>query len=108
LIKQNQLLIALCSAPDDQVADRLIAEILDARLAACVTRIPNVQSHYWWKNQKESALEVLLVLKTTEDRGDALKRHVLSHHPYQTPELIFLKVSDALEAYSAWVQAETR
>jgi periplasmic divalent cation tolerance protein len=104
----DKLLIAFCSVPDDQVADRLIVGILDSRLAACVTRLSNAQSHYWWKEQKESTSEVLLVLKTTQDRVDALKQYVLIHHPYQTPELLFVTVSDALESYSSWVQAETR
>lgn len=107
MIKQNQLLIALCSAPDDQVADRLISGILDSRLAACITLLPNAQSNYWWKGQKESTSEVLLLMKTTQDHVDALKQYVLVHHPYQTPELVFVTVSDALESYSAWVQAET-
>jgi periplasmic divalent cation tolerance protein len=105
---EDKVLVAFCSVPDDQVADLLIAGILDSRLAACITRLPNAQSHYWWKEQKESTSEVLLLIKTTQDRVDALKQYVLIHHPYQTPELLFVTVSDALESYSSWVQAETR
>jgi periplasmic divalent cation tolerance protein len=105
---EDKLLVAFCSVPDDQVADRLITGILDSRLAACITRLPNAQSLYRWKGQKESTLEVLLVMKTTQDRVNALKQYVLIHHPYQTPELLFVTVSDALESYSSWVQAETR
>ena len=77
-------------------------------LAACVTTIPGAQSRYWWKDQLESSTEWLLLIKTSPDRVDSLKRHLSAHHPYDTPELLELPVTSAFTAYAAWVEKETR
>ena len=49
-----------------------------------------------------------MIIKTTEDRTEALKGFVQTHHPYDTPELIVVPISAGLDAYLAWVKKETR
>lgn len=101
-------MIGLCTAANEAAAKVLIDGMLDTRLAACVTLVPGVQSYYWWQEKRDSASEVLLIIKTRADRVEALKHFVQEHHEYDVPELIFLSVSDGLEAYMAWIQKETR
>ncbi|NBW01102.1 MAG: divalent-cation tolerance protein CutA [Betaproteobacteria bacterium] len=105
--KEN-VVIALCCAPDSSTAQRLTQELLSQRLAACVNLISGIQSHYWWQGKMQSADEVLMIIKTTEDRTEALKGFMQTHHPYDTPELIVLPISAGLDAYLAWVKKETR
>jgi periplasmic divalent cation tolerance protein len=104
----EKLLVALCSAPNEETAKALSQSILDARLAACVSRVPGVQSQYWWQGVLETAEETLLMIKTTAVQVDALKAHIQKHHPYETPELLFLAAEDCLEAYGQWVKREAR
>ena len=47
-------------------------------------------------------------IKTTPVQVDALKAHIQKHHPYETPELLFLGVEDCLEGYGQWVKREAR
>ncbi len=104
----DRLLVALCSVPDRGTADALSSSVLEARLAACVSQIPGVRSRYWWKGSLESAEEVLLVIKTASCQVDALKSYVQVHHPYDTPELIFLPAESCLDGYAQWVRGEVR
>lgn len=100
--------IAFCTAEDEASASKLAQGLLTARLAACVNLLPGVRSHYWWQGKLESSTEVLMVIKTTADRVDALKAFVSEHHSYDTPEFLVLPVSDGLERYLAWMEKETR
>ncbi|MEN9830368.1 MAG: divalent cation tolerance protein [Pseudomonadota bacterium] len=104
----DRLLIAICSAPNEETAKVLSKSILEARLAACVSRMPGVQSQYWWKGALENAEETLLMIKTTTVKVEALKAHIQKNHPYETPELIFVPIEAALDSYALWIHHETR
>ena len=102
----EKLLVAICSTPNIEVASALSTSILESRLAACVSQLPGVRSQYWWKDTLETAEEVVLMIKTTSAQVDQLKSHIQENHPYETPELLFIPVESALDAYAQWVRAE--
>jgi periplasmic divalent cation tolerance protein len=76
-------------------------------LAACVNQFPGVVSTYRWQGKIHEDAEVLLVIKTTRERFDALRDRLVGLHPYEVPELIALEVADGLPAYLEWVARET-
>lgn len=100
--------MCLTTVPNVGVATSLAQGLLQDRLVACVTQLPEAQSHYWWQGAITSTSEIVLLIKTSEDRIVDLKHYLSTHHPYQTPELLVLAVQDGLEAYLDWVQQETR
>lgn len=102
------ILLCLCTCPDAASA-RAIAEALVAeRLAACVSRLPGLQSTYRWQDRIEHADEVLLLIKTAADRLDALTARVQALHPHELPELIAVEAAGGLAPYLAWVAEQTR
>lgn len=101
-------LLVLCTCPDETSADALADTLLRQHLAACVTRLPGATSVYRWQGAIERAQEVQLVIKTVEDRWDALCAAVTAAHPYAVPELLALPVAAGLPAYLDWIVAETR
>lgn len=102
------ILLCLCTCPDAASA-RAIAEALVAeRLAACVSRLPGLQSTYRWQDGIEHADEVLLLIKTAADRLDALTARVQALHPHELPELIAVEAAGGLAPYLAWVAEQTR
>ena len=52
--------------------------------------------------------EVLLILKTTPERMEALRTRLPALHPYELPELLAVESANGLGAYLDWVRAETR
>ncbi|WP_460728990.1 divalent-cation tolerance protein CutA [Lysobacter rhizosphaerae] len=101
------VLLAYSTCPDAASADAIARVLVDERLAACVNRLPGVHSTYRWQGQVEQADEVLLLIKTTADRLDALTARLRTLHPYELPELIAVEACAGLPAYLDWVSAET-
>lgn len=96
--------VALVTAPDQDVAERLGRVLVEERMAACVNIVPGITSLYRWEGAVQNDTEVLLIIKTTMDGFDALRRRVLQLHPYDAPEVIDVGVRDGDPAYLEWVR----
>ncbi len=77
------------------------------RLAACVSILPGIRSVYRWEGAVESADELLLLIKTSLPRVEAMTTRICQLHPYELPEVIAVEVAAGLPAYLAWIAAET-
>jgi periplasmic divalent cation tolerance protein len=97
-----------CACPDDASAARIADALVAERLAACVSRLPGVISTYRWEGRVEHADEVLLLIKTTAARLEALVARIQALHPYELPEAIAVEATGGAPAYLAWVADETR
>ena len=95
--------IVFVTAPDLAVARKLASGILENRLAACVNLVPSLESHYRWEGKLCQETEVLMVLKTTGDQLVTLEAWVLAEHPYETPELVALKIEVGSARYLNWI-----
>ena len=100
--------VVLMTAPDGETGERLGSALVEERLAACANVVPSVTSIYRWGGRVERAGEVLLILKTTEDRVAALRERAVGLHPYELPELLVLPVLEGHEPYLGWVRQESR
>ena len=97
------LCIVLCTAPEKDAA-RLARGLVQARLAACVARVPGLVSVYQWKGETHEDAEVQLVVKTTRARFPAVRDWLGANHPYEVPEILCVPVLDASAPYAAWVR----
>jgi periplasmic divalent cation tolerance protein len=102
------IVIAFCNCPSADTANALANGAVERRLAACVNILPAVASVYRWEGRMVSETESMLLIKTTPECIPALKAFIEEFHPYDTPELIVLDVTDGLPAYLAWVAAESK
>ncbi|WP_243042203.1 divalent-cation tolerance protein CutA [Dyella sedimenti] len=100
----DTVLLCYCTCPDAASAQALAGALVGEGLAACVNRIPAVQSTYRWKGEVTTDSEELLLIKTTASRFAALKERVLALHPYELPELIAVSVVDGHAPYLDWVR----
>ncbi|MCH2456288.1 MULTISPECIES: divalent-cation tolerance protein CutA [unclassified Idiomarina] len=93
-----------CTTDSQSSANELAASIVEQQLAACVNIIPGITSVYHWNNEIQHDQEWLLLIKTTDDMSEALKEAIMKIHPYDSPELISVDVTDGLPDYLQWVQ----
>ncbi len=100
----NNALVVLCTCANQEDALRIANAVVEERLAACVNILPGVRSVYRWQEQVESAEEILLLIKTVPERFAALRDRISALHPYDTPEVIALPVTDGLEKYLVWLR----
>jgi periplasmic divalent cation tolerance protein len=101
-------LACLCTCPDAATAARIAAALVEERLAACVNVLPGVESVYRWEGRVERASEVLLLVKSTRDRLQALTARVVELHPYELPEVVAVDIAGGLPGYLAWIADATR
>jgi periplasmic divalent cation tolerance protein len=103
-----QVLLAFCTCPDDETAERIARGLVEARLAACVNLLPRLTSVYRWQGKIEKDDETLLMIKTTASRFDALSDRLRELHPYELPEIIATPAARGLPEYLQWVVECTR
>ncbi|MGY6586807.1 MAG: divalent-cation tolerance protein CutA [Wenzhouxiangella sp.] len=85
-------------------AERLATELVNSRLAACVSIGSEVRSIYPWQGRVETACEVPLLIKSCPEQLAALKTALADLHPYDVPELLVLEVADGSPAYLEWAR----
>lgn len=98
-----QPLLVLSTCPDTPSAERIAALLVENRLAACVNIVPAVTSIYRWQGALERETEVLLLIKTTEARWEALQTELTAAHPYEVPELVAMPLTRGAAPYLAWL-----
>src|SRR5882724_3680042 len=98
-----KILLALSTFPDAETARRISNQLVTEKFAACANILPAVESIYRWKEKIETAAEVIVLFKTTQDRQKAFQEKLRSLHPYDVPEIIFMSVTNGLPDYVRWV-----
>ncbi|MGE4181956.1 MAG: divalent-cation tolerance protein CutA, partial [Limisphaerales bacterium] len=91
------------TVPDRATGRRIAKLVLAAKAAACVSIVPGLESHYWWKGRQEKGRELLLVIKTTLGRLKNLELLVKESQPYETPEFDVVPFQAGSERYLAWI-----
>lgn len=95
--------LALCACPDEATAKSLATGLVEKRLAACVNLVPDIISVYRWEGQVQQDAEVLLLIKTTQERFPELRDYLVDAHPYELPEVIAVSIAEGFEPYLQWV-----
>ena len=95
------LVLTTCGSAED--AQTLASRLIEAREAACVNRIDKVTSTYRWQDKVHNDEEILLLIKTTEDRLADVERTVRELSSYELPELIAVRVDTGSASYLDWL-----
>jgi periplasmic divalent cation tolerance protein len=96
--------VAFSTVATREDAERIARALVERRLCACVNIVPGVTSVYTWKGEVQAESELLLVIKTTREALDDLKRELVGMHPYEVPELVALEIADGHGAYLDWIR----
>ena len=100
-------LVVLVTASSQEEALLIGRRVVEKKLAACVTVVPNVISVFEWEGKVCEEHEWLLVMKSNADAYDALEAEVKTLHSYEVPEILALSVVKGSSEYLAWVKAMT-
>jgi len=95
--------LILCTCPNSDIAEQLASRLVEQRLAACINIVPGLISIYRWQGKVEKDMEVLLLIKTTQDRYGAVESAIQKHHPYELPEIIAVTVEQGSSDYLRWI-----
>jgi periplasmic divalent cation tolerance protein len=97
---------AYVTAPPD-AAGEIARTVVEERLAACVNRV-RCESTYRWEGEVVDDDEVILLVKTTDERYDDLVARVVDCHPHDVPCVERFDETDVLDEFGSWIEASTR
>ena len=98
-----EIVLAFCTFPDAETAQRIARELVELRLAACGNVLPEIHSIYRWQGKIESGDEALAIFKLPASGYAEFETKLRSLHPYEVPEIISCPVDRGLPEYLRWV-----
>ena len=104
----NECCVVLVTVSSKLAAQRIAHALVEEKLAACCNLIDGIESVYRWKGEVCSDPEMLMVIKSTQDRFEALRARLIELHSYDVPEVIMLPITDGNEDYLNWIRDETQ
>ena len=104
----NKVFLVFSTCPDEALARRLAGAVVTEKLAACVNLQVGVTSIYRWDGETREDSECLLIMKTVDNRLEALIDRVRALHSCELPEIVAVPVSAGLPGYLQWVADECR
>jgi len=96
-------IIVLTTVGTSEDARRIAGQLVENRLAACVNIIDGVTSVYRWQGKVMEERELILLIKSVEDRLAELKDAIYSLHPYEVPEFIVIDPTSVASPYREWL-----
>ena len=101
----QRVILAITTCPDEATAQAIANTLVGEKLVACVNRMAAARSTYIWDGRVQDDAEILLLMKTTADRLEALEARLQELHPYDLPELLTVAVEGGNTRYLDWVRA---
>lgn len=100
--------IVFNTCPDADNAQRIAEALVERNLAACVNIVPGLRSVYRWKGKRESAEELLLIIKARAADYAKLETAIRELHPYELPEIVAVSIETGLPAYLQWIEHDVQ
>lgn len=97
--------IVFCTCAPLTKAKEIAKQVIELKLAACVTILPEVHSFFYWEGKETEEKESLLFIKTREEKWPALEAALLRLHPYAVPEIVAVPILKGHPAYLQWIEA---
>lgn len=104
-LKHAQPLFVLSSVAKKSDAQKIAKALVGERLAACVSILPELESHYVWKGKVCEEKEFLLLIKTLPRVYARLESRLKELHPYECPEIVALPASKVFDPYRRWMES---
>ena len=102
----SELKLLYITAGSLEEAKRLGRLMVERELAACANVIPGMHSVYRWQGKLCEDEEVVLLIKTSAERVDALIEAVVEEHSYECPCVLVLPIETGYAGYMEWLRAQ--
>ena len=98
----NKLLLLITTVPNQILAEQIAIELIERKLAACVS-IKKIKSIYKWQENIEETEEFEITIKSLPRKLNTLTSLLRGKITYEVPELIY-KIFDAEKSYFQWIK----
>ena len=94
----------LTTCGSEETALTIAAAVVDQGFAACVNILPSIKSYYYYKGGTHLDEEVMLMIKTSRDRYDAVAQVITELHTYEIPEILMVPVEACSDSFLEWIE----
>jgi len=101
---KTKLIYVTTASPDEAV--RIAEAVVTERLAACANILDGVTSIFHWEGNLCRENEVVLILKTTDEKTDSLTARIRELHSYECPCIVVLPIEGGNPAFLEWLHLE--
>lgn len=102
----KKYLVIFVTVPN-KYADKIINHLLCNKIVACVNKVDNIKSFYWWENKICKDKESLLIMKTKKKLFKKALEAIKKLHPYKVPEIISFEIFQGSKEYLNWIEDTT-
>ena len=102
----TEVLLAFTTFANEADAARVARTLVEERLIACANLLLGARSLYRWEGAVHDAPEVVVLMKTRKQDWTALLSRLHELHPYDTPDLVAVRVAAGAPKYMAWLEAQ--
>ena len=96
-------ILVLTTVDSSELALKIASALVENREAACVSIVPGIRSIYRWEGKVCDDAELLLVIKSSADRFEAVRSRIRQLHTYQVPEIISVDIAAGDATYLRWL-----
>jgi periplasmic divalent cation tolerance protein len=100
----NELVI-MTTTDTLELARKIASGLVEANEAACVNIIPGIQSIYRWQGKVCNEGEFLLMIKSSEEKFEAVNARIHALHTYEVPEVIAVPLAAGDPRYLEWLRS---
>tara|TARA_B100001115_G_C15771840_1_gene378813 strand:+ start:646 stop:957 length:312 start_codon:yes stop_codon:yes gene_type:complete len=98
----NKVLFLITTVPNQLLAEQIAKELIEVKLAACVS-IKEIKSIYKWQGNIEENKEFEITIKSLPENLNELILILKEKISYEIPQLIY-KIFDSENSYFQWMK----
>ena len=101
----NEILI-VSTADTMDLAQKIAHAIVQEGKAACVNILPGMRSVYHWGEKLRDDPEILLLIKSTGENFEQIRKRIRELHSYDVPEVIAVPITAGDPDYLNWLHTQ--
>ena len=101
-------LIISTTTDSDEVAHRIIDDILNQNYSPCIHLQKNTISYFKWESKIEKSNEYRIEIKTIKENINNITKLIKLHHNYDVPEIITSEFKILNTEYKNWFNNNLR
>jgi periplasmic divalent cation tolerance protein len=94
------------TAKDKTEARDIGRYLVEARLAACVNILDQMNSMYIWQGEFQDDQEAVMIAKTSREKLSDLIEAVKARHSYEVPCIVALPIADGHPEFLGWLAGQ--
>jgi periplasmic divalent cation tolerance protein len=102
--KTQDIKIVFVTTTSLDSARQIVRILLTEKLAACCTIIQNAISIFAWEGNLNERHELMIIIKTSQEKVNEVERRVSELHSDEVPEIISVALDSGSSAYLRWLR----